>query len=142
MLTQGFWNFYGSITEAPKTIFQQNVEDLDKFTLSFLNTLPFIYTHPNLLNTLPFSCVLTGFFPKHLKTFTDYAMILFLPSRMLRDFTNYATMLFLTSEMLRIFTDCTTMFVLISRMLRDFTDYTTMGVKHFEVVMRRPHTNK
>jgi len=28
MLTQGFWNFYGSIKEALKTIFQQNVEEL------------------------------------------------------------------------------------------------------------------
>ena len=31
MLTQGFWKFYGSITEVPEaleTIFQQNVEEL------------------------------------------------------------------------------------------------------------------
>ena len=57
MLTHGFWKFYGSITEAleaPKTIFQQNMEDLDKFTPPLLNTLPFIYTYPILLNTLMF----------------------------------------------------------------------------------------
>ena len=59
------------------------------------------------------------------RNFTDYAMILFLPSGMLRDFT-----------------DCATMLVLTSRMLRDFTNYTTMSVKHFEVVKQRSHANK
>ena len=56
MLTQGFQKFYRNITEVPKTIFQQNMEDLDKFTPLLLNTLPFIYAHPNFLNTLPFLC--------------------------------------------------------------------------------------
>ena len=41
-------------TEAPKTIFQQNVEDVDKFTPLSKYTPVFVF--------------LTGFFPKHLRT--------------------------------------------------------------------------
>jgi len=71
MLTQGFQKFYGSITkapEAPETTFQQNVEDLDKFTPILLNTLQFIYTHHHFAKYTPVFVFLTGFFPKHLET--------------------------------------------------------------------------
>ena len=43
-----FRNFYGSITEALETIFQQNVEDLDKFTPRFCVLAFFLKSHETL----------------------------------------------------------------------------------------------
>ena len=68
MLTQGFQKFYESITEAPETIFQKNMEDLDKFTPPFAKYTP-IYLHtPQFAKYTPVFVFLTGFLPKHLKT--------------------------------------------------------------------------
>jgi len=51
-------------SEALETIFQQNVEDLDKFTSPpLLNALLFIYT-PHFAKYTPIFVFFTGFFPK------------------------------------------------------------------------------
>ena len=96
MLTQGFQKFYESITkapEAPETIFQQNVEDLDKFP-PFAKYTP-VYLHtPNFAKDTPIFVFLTDFFPKHLETLRIMQRYSFCPSRILQDFTDYATMLF------------------------------------------------
>jgi len=53
--------------EAPETIFQQNVEDLDKFTPPLLNTPLSIYT-PHFAKYTPVFLFFTGFFPKRYGT--------------------------------------------------------------------------
>jgi len=127
MFTQGFRKFYGSITEALKTIFQM-WRILISSPPHFAKYIP-VYLHtPHFAKYTPVFVFLTGFFPKHHETLQIMQRYSFCPSEMLRDFTDYAIMLFLTSRMLRIFTDCATMLVLISWMLQDFTDYVTTPI--------------
>ena len=127
MLTQGFRKFYGSITEVPKTIFQQNVELLDGPRFENCSLHPYFTKYTLIL------CFSADFFPKLYKFHGDGCFSF----ETLRNFMDYATMLAFPFGMLRNFTDYTTMLVLTFGMLRNFTDYATM------LVLRVPKgTNK
>ena len=134
MLTQGFWKFYGSITEAPETIFQKCGGASRPVASSLSNPTSKMfrkglysncYLHPYLDKFTPHFCVFGCFLSKMLQNFTDYITtpIFFLEC----------------CETWRIAQQC---FFSTSKMSQNFMDYLTMGFKYLETVKRRLHATK
>jgi len=92
MLTQGFWKFYGSITEAMKameTIFQQCGGACGSIASSLSNPISKIfrkgldsnfYLHPYLDKFTPHFCVFGCFFSEISRNFTDSTVMSVKPS--------------------------------------------------------------
>jgi len=89
MLTQGFWKFYESITEAPETIFQQHGRACHPVgpSLSYPTYKMFwkgldsnCYLHPRLDKFTPHFCIFGCFLSEISRNFTDSTVMSVKPS--------------------------------------------------------------